>query len=903
MIARTRNLTAALMLTAGLAAFAQPITSAAPGDPPAPRLDTHGDPLPVGARARLGTLRWRHGAGVLFVSYSEDGKQLLTASQDGTLRLWDVENGRELRRIGKEVLPPHISGVTDGNAWMVYQRSQITAAAMSPDAKTIAAVVQEGTLTLWEAESGKELRKWKTTPNGSFGIAFTPDNKQLITMSHDQFVRVWDVADGKEVRKMGGPNAALRRYLRGGPGSPIGFAADGTIVLAPANEQKNNRYIGIIRRWELATGKDLPSIEGPANGFQSVAYSRDGKHFWWAGNDGSLVQWDMDAGKEVRRINGVGANSQATSMALSADGKVLATRAHDASVRLWDVAQGKELRKVGAQQNPQQFMYYGQVACNIAFAPDARFVCTGAGPNSVGQWDIATGQSRGPATAFAGPISALAVSADGKTVVTRSTNNMAHVWDTTNPKESRSLTLVNNGANLAVISNDGLTLLLSGGYDNTVRVYDVKAGKEVRNWRVTPTQAAFGGVSQLIGLALSPDGKVVATRGSDQIIRLHDAQTGKESKQIPETGEAGGNGNRMWNGGHNPQAPTRIGFSPDGNTLATLPVEGGYFDPFTGQQFPADPTIRLWDVATGRAIRRLDTPRSAPTCFAFTRDGRTLATGNQDGTISFWESVSGKERFHFKTGQAGQARSLAYSPDGKALIAAGQGHTIGVWDAITGKELKQLEGHQSMVVALAFAGDGKTFVSGSMDATALVWDAADTVKPPAQELTKLTPQQLDAMWTDLADADARKAFDALGTLARTPEQSVALFRERVKAVPPLDVKLVAKLLEDIESEKFVIRNKATRDLESLGILAEPALKKALAAGPTLDGRQRLERLLEKVAVGQTPPPEELRAMRALEVLERLGTAEARTILEAVTKGADGAHLTRQAQASLQRLGK
>jgi hypothetical protein len=216
---------------------------------------------------------------------------------------------------------------------------------------------------------------------------------------------------------------------------------------------------------------------------------------------------------------------------------------------------------------------------------------------------------------------------------------------------------------------------------------------------------------------------------------------------------------------------------------------------------------------------------------------------------------------------------------------------------VNAKELTRLKGHQGEVTALAFAPDGKTLVSGSADFTLLVWDVSHLDKPAP--MLELPPKKLDALWTDLAAVDARNAFQAIHVLARASKQSVPFLNDHLKPAT-LDPQRIAKLVADLDSEQFKTRKNAGDDLEKLGELAEPALRKALEGNPTLEIKKRIEPMLEKIAA-QVLSSEQVRGIRGVEVLELAGTPEAKQVLEALAKGAPGARLTQEAKASLERL--
>lgn len=156
-------------------------------------------------------------------------------------------------------------------------------------------------------------------------------------------------------------------------------------------------------------------------------------------------------------------------------------------------------------------------------------------------------------------------------------------------------------------------------------------------------------------------------------------------------------------------------------------------------------------------------------------------------------------------------------------------------------------------------------------------------------------------WQALADAEVPKTYRALVELSAVPEQTVPLLRQRLQPARPPDPLLLARLLADLDSDRFEVRDKATRQIESIGELAEPALRKALAGKPSLELRRRVEQLLDDVQPSHSR--EQMRALRAVEVLEYIGTPEARRLLDTLADGAPEARLTREAKASLARLAR
>jgi hypothetical protein len=201
---------------------------------------------------------------------------------------------------------------------------------------------------------------------------------------------------------------------------------------------------------------------------------------------------------------------------------------------------------------------------------------------------------------------------------------------------------------------------------------------------------------------------------------------------------------------------------------------------------------------------------------------------------------------------------------------------------------------------LAFSPDGKMLATGLMDSTVLLWDVKPALRRLERSLPAVRPRDLPRLWADLAGKDARKAFAARWTLAAAPEQALPLLGERLKPVRAANPQRLRQLLADLDSEQFAVRQKAQEELEKLGDLAEPALRRTLEGKPTLEVRRRVQVLLERLR-GSVTQPELLQALRAVAVLEDIGTSAARRLLQELAKGTPEARLTREAKGALRRL--
>jgi hypothetical protein len=450
----------------------------------------------------------------------------------------------------------------------------------------------------------------------------------------------------------------------------------------------------------------------------------------------------------------------------------------------------------------------------------------------------------------------LAITPDGKTLVSGSRDKTIRLWDLAAARERATLKGHTGEVVSVVVTADAATLV-SGSGDGTVRLWDLATGRE---------RSALKGHAGNVFLALTADGRTLAS-GSEygERVRLQDLATGKELMNLRIQVRS-------------------LAMTADGKTLA----------------WHAGKLLTLWDVATGKERTVLAGHRGVVLSMAFTPDGKTLAAGASDGMIKLWEVVTGKERASWKA-HTELIRSLALRADARILASGGDDGRLRIWDLTTGKECATLKGEFDTVWAVAFTPDGKTLAAADgPDTTIRLWDVSDLGRPDRVPTVSLSDRECEALWEALAAADAAGAYRAIWSLAAAPGQAVPWLKARLRPTAPADPKRLAGLIADLDSEEFSVREQATRALADLGESALPALRKALTGRPSAETRQRVEPLLADLE-RPANSPERLRVLRAVEVLEYIGTAEARQVLEALAGGMPEARLTQEARASLNRL--
>jgi WD40 repeat protein len=839
--------------------------------PPAPT-DAQGDPLPAGALARLGTKRFRDGNFINTVAVSPDGQSVAVGGSRG-LRILDLATGKEVR-------PLKTAGVV-GFAYVTY----------SPDGKRFAASDHAGRVQFWDTATGDTIGQIMPAaePRRRQGNIFTfsGDGKFIAAGSEDGgrdasgHATVYEVATGKQTAQVEVlHNYNVRAFLSG----------DGKVLVTtghymsrnPAEERVKATEINqTFELWDAATGKELRKVRNEASwGVGNVTFSPDGQHMATAGANGLVVIWELATGKEVRRL--AGRRNLGAFLAYSPDGRTLAAGSSDGAVQAWDVATGKRLGLYDVPGSPNR-------AGRLGFTGGGRLLAWGSTGQAVWVWDVLAEKSLTPAGGHQAAVGAVAFPAGGPGVVSASADGTVCFWDAAG-KETRRVQLRDESMPSSVGFRPVNGVRLSpdvkyalGSTINGVALYELIKGREV-----CALQAGHVG-GAAVG-AFSPDGSVLASVGPAPqarrpVLRLYDVGTGLELRQLE--GHAGD--------------PRAVAFAPDGKTVASAS---------TSFQAAQTSEVLAWQTGGGKALWRAERPQAWVQGLAFSPDGKLLAALEQTGAILLYGAADGREVRRLGIETPGLAPSaVAFSPDGRLLATtahdpSGRKAYVRTYEVASGTLRQEFIGHDGTVTALTFAPDGRRLATGGSDTTVLLWDLAGRAGegPPG---AGPAGDELEALWAALGDADGRTAFRAMVRLEASPEATAALLARHVKPAEAsrADDGAIAKLIAALDADDFDERQKAAKELAALGKSAEGALKKALAAAPSAEVRRALEDLLDRLKDKGGPPSELVRPLRAVEVLEDLGTPEARKLLENLARGRAEAPLTEAARAALARLGR
>ena len=590
----------------------------------------------VQERNRLGG----HSDWVNSVSFSPDRKTLASGSSDSTIKLWDVDTGKEITTLNGH-------------------KDAIISVRFSPDGKILASGGFDKTIKLWDVDTGKEI----TTLNGHsdtiWSVSFSYDGKTLASGSWDKTIKLWDVKTRK-----------LKNTLKGHSDrvNSVSFSPDGK-TLASGSADKT------IKLWNVDTGKKITTLNGHNNDILSVSFSPNGKTLASGGGDKTIKLWDVNTGKEIKTLNGH--NNDIWSVSFSPDGKTLASGSWDNTMKLWNVDTGEETINFNEHKNS---------ILSVSFSPDGKTLASGSADNTIKLWNVSLGEEK-ILNGHSSSIFSVSFSTDRKTktIASGGFDNTIKLWNVDTGK-AKTLKGHKKPIQSVSFSYDG-KILASGSVDKKIKLWDIKTGKEI---------TTLNGHSDTIwSVSFSPDGKILASASADKTIKLWDVAKREEiktktlnklSKEVLSVsfspdGKTLAYGNNdqaitLWDVAKREEIKTLYGhrgdvnsvsFSPDGKTLASG---------------SSDKTIKLWDVGADQAKKTLTGHSDSVWSVSFSPDGKTLASGSSDKTIQLWDVDTGKKITIDRDidGHSGSVNSVSFSPDGKTLASGSGDSTIILWN-------------------------------------------------------------------------------------------------------------------------------------------------------------------------------------------------------------------------------
>jgi WD40 repeat protein len=578
-----------------------------------------------------------HTKQVFAVAFDPKASVLASGSLDGTVILWNPETGKQI-------------GVP------LEGHKVVQTLAFSPDGSVLASGGDKSVI-LWDPQTGQRIGDPIAFDHSTYGLAFSPDGRTLAVGSADT-VQLLDVASAKLIGRPFDVRSAVW---------DMAFAPDGRSLATSGAD-------GTVRRWNVATSEQIGApLKGDGSIMSEVAYSPDGGTLAAGNVDGSVGVWDPSTGKPIGKT--ISLRGAVTGLGYSPDGSVLATGSEAGGVRMWDahtrIAIGGRLE---GQQGPTD---------SLAFSPDERMLASGGDSGNVVIWGPIAVHNAGSRDSVFG----VAFSPDGSMLATGNADGSINLWDPAS-REPVGKPLVYRGSytNQIAFSPDGR--VLAAGYgDGTVLLWDPATGE-----RIAPPLA--GHRKAEVTLAFSPDGSLLATGSWDGDVLLFDTTTWKQIGD-PFTGHTG--------------RVQRVVFSPDGSMLASSGRDG---------------RLIVWGPTSGGgkgSVIQLPHPGDVQG-LAFSPDGSTLATGFNDGSVILWDPKTGERVGEPLIGQSSQITSLAFTPDGRVLVSGSSDGNVVLWEFPNGEAIGDPVSSFGAVWGLAFSPDGRLLASGGYNGSTYVRD-------------------------------------------------------------------------------------------------------------------------------------------------------------------------------------
>lgn len=607
----------------------------------------------------------------------------------------DVAKPKEVTEQVIPVVPNNLDVIIEPD-----RLNNVTSVALSEDGKyVVTGHAFEKKVILWDSATGRKLRTFLGPTARVLGVAISGDGQQVAAVFNDHKIAyLWDAATGKQLHAFEGHTGKL---------TSIGMSADGQRLVTGAHDNTANL-------WDTTTGRKIRSFEG---GSHAVCISRNGK-FVVTGSGalskGFVAVWEVN-GRRIRTFNGFPYTVTHNSLAISDDGRWLLTSWAGQSV-LWDVATAKKVwtsrgsvhvalsrngqlavsvtgpTVVSALPDPNSALVWQPgnnkelhilrghtfVIRGVALSGDGRFLVTGSEePNAV-LWDVATGSKLQVFQGRTNPITTVALSADGRCLAAGYRVNTTLWWDMAEGKAPQFLKMDRGDVISLTLSADGKQVV-TGSNDGDAVLWDAATGKRLQRF-----DKPHGYV---YSVALVPDGKQVLTSNDGETYVWDVAAATKSKPQL--YGE-------RW-----------FALSRDGSFLAGAGRKSAH----------------LWNLPEGRKLQDFHGHTEDIKCVAISGDARFVATGADDRTAILWNAVDGK-KLHTLKGHGGYVNSVALSGDGKWLVSGSWDQTAILWETTGGAKLHTLKGHTAQVTSVAIGADGKHILTGSEDDTVRLWDAA-----------------------------------------------------------------------------------------------------------------------------------------------------------------------------------
>lgn len=619
--------------------------------------------------------------------FSPNGRRVVIASDDATVKIWDVKTGNVVHSL-------------EGHS------GPISFAIYSPEGKTVLSTgIVDKTAKIWSATTGNLIYTLgDDTPNIKYAT-FSPDGQTILTICENNAVKIWDAQTGKILHEL---NAHIDEV------NFATFSLNGKLIITTSVDKT-----AII--WNAQSGNLLRSLLGHEESVISANFSSDNRKVITISKDNTAKIWDLTTGELLKSLekksvdnfqektqlsSSVNQNSPLFKAIFSPDGQIVATIMNDNKVNVWEANSGNFLYKIDGNNKEN----INEIINSIEFSPNGKTLLTSSDESIVKLWNTKTGQLELALDEFKDDVTASSFSSDGKQIIAISYDNTVKIWD---PEEDHLIQKLEGHTKIvdfAKYSPDGKKII-TVNIDNSFRIWDVNTGQ------ILLSNSSRKSLDYTKSVSFSEDGKrVKITHDYAQtqfLIRILNAETGKELKTLQI------------------QPSSFLNISPDLSEYLSSSI---------------DSSVLIKDLFSKKTLQTLRGKAQKGYYFGqFSPDKKmVLGASNIENSVDVWEATTGKlsNSFH---GVLGKVKDAHFSPESnKVLAITANDDTLNVWNITDGKLIFSYYTGNPKVEIANFSPDGQKIMTKSKDDTLRIFD----IKIPQQPLKFSLP--FGALYSDVS---------------------------------------------------------------------------------------------------------------------------------------------------------
>lgn len=551
-----------------------------------------------------------HSSDINSIDFSPEGKYVVTGSNDSTAKLWDISTGKEIRSF-KGHSPFYTTSDKTESVCKIYD------ARFSPDGKYVVTAGSDKTARLWDVRTGKEIQTFSGHSLPVKSVEFSPDGNYIVTGSNDGTIKMWDVKTGKEISSM---EVVGSYYI-----NSVSVSPDGKYIAVGIESStiyiKDKKYL--IKLFNILTGKVINTFIGHTNKINTLCFSPDGKYIVSGSDDQTTKLWILETGKEIRTFNHT---SGVTAVDFSPDGRYIVTGSRDSSARLFNINDSKEIQTLLGRN----FDYI----TSLSYSPNEKNIIIGIMFFATKLWELKTNK-----------ITLLKYypmyfSPDGNYILAvEAFSNDIKLLNANNFKEICTLTGHTGYINCISFNSDG-NYFVSSSDDKTAKLWDIKKCKKIRTF--------IGHNNRVVSISYSPNDEYIITGSADSTAKLWDVATCKEIRTFS------GYSSSIWNVGFSSDGKHII--IGDGSNTELINYENNNKVNFFNGSFKSnspdgkyiitknkDSIFKIWDIISSDEIMTLKQYNEIVSSIDFSPNSKYIITGSLDGTIKLWEVNTGRE--------------------------------------------------------------------------------------------------------------------------------------------------------------------------------------------------------------------------------------------------------------------